>query len=383
MPEPRAGEWPPEDSYAGTDPDDVAAGPGAGTAADDEEARPPVFAPVRRLVSLGVVGLTALLTVAVVVGVQFDHGSFALVVLGVQILFVVVWTIAGQPPAPRVVGFVGLVVAGGADLAAVRVQPASLAPMAYITAGGFVVAVIGQLLRPAGRVRVTESLGSSLMVVLGVVAYATLIVRSRKALGTQLISACVVGAGTALLVAHLTDVVAPMLRVAPAVPRGGAGVIAGAMVGTAAAGLAGYLLEGLTTLPTAIAGLAAAVIALMVDLSVNYADAALSGVLDAERLRAMSETEALARLEKIRGVGTWTAAHILMRGCGLADADPVAEPRVLRGFASAYGLDHTATALEYSRASQRWRPFGMWVAVLLVRSIADSPAWRGRERRGR
>jgi len=269
MPEPRASEWPPEDSYAGTDPDDVA----AGTGADDEEARPPVFAPVRRLVSLGVVGLTALLTVAVVVGVQFDHASFALVVLGVQILFVVVWTVAAQPPAPRVVGFVGLVVAGGADLAAVRVQPASLAPMAYITAGGFVVAVIGQLLRPAGRVRVTESLGSSLMVVLGVVAYATLIVLSRRALGTQVISACVVGAGAALFVAHLTDVVAPMLRVAPAVPRGGAGVIAGAMVGTAAAGLAGYLLEGLSTLPTAIAGLAAAVIALMVDLSVNYAEA--------------------------------------------------------------------------------------------------------------
>jgi len=269
MPEPRASEWPPEDSYAGTDPDDVL----GGIDAEDGEARPPVLAPVRRLVSLGVVGLTALLTVAVVVGVQFDHASFALVVLGVQILFVVVWTIAAQPPAPRVVGFVGLVVAGGADLVAVRVEPASLAPMAYITAGGFVVAVIGQLLRPAGRVRVTESLGSNLMVVLGVVAYATLIVLSRKALGTQVISACAVGAGTALLVAHLTDVVAPMLRVAPAVPRGGAGVIAGAMVGTAAAGLAGYLLEGLSTLPTAIAGLAAAVIALMVDLSVNYAEA--------------------------------------------------------------------------------------------------------------
>ena len=26
MPEPRASEWPPDDSYAGTDPDDIAAG---------------------------------------------------------------------------------------------------------------------------------------------------------------------------------------------------------------------------------------------------------------------------------------------------------------------------------------------------------------------
>jgi hypothetical protein len=195
-PEAHTGEWSPDDNYAGPDPDDLAAEPdGAGldVGIGREEPRPPAVAPVRRLVSLGVVGLTALLTVAVVVGVQFAHGSFALVVLGIQILFVVVWTVAGQPPAPRVVGFVGLVVAVGADLAAVFVRPASLAPMAYITAGGFVVAVIGQLLRPAGRVRVTESLGSSLMVVLGVVAYATLVVLSRIPTGTQVISACAVG----------------------------------------------------------------------------------------------------------------------------------------------------------------------------------------------
>jgi hypothetical protein len=253
---------------AAPDPDDLT-GPDAGEGDD----RPLFFAPVRRLVSLGVVGLTGLLMVALVVGVQFDHQPFALVVFGVQVLFVVVWTIAAQPPAPKVVGTVGFLVAIGADWFALAERPPSLAPMAYVTAGGFVLAVVGQLLRPAGRVRVTESLGSSLMVVLGVVAYATLIVLSRIPSGTQVISACVVGAGAALFVAHLTDLAAPLLRMAPAVPRGGIGVIVGAMVGTGVAGLAGYLLDGLQTLPTAFAGLAAAVIALMIDLSVNYAEA--------------------------------------------------------------------------------------------------------------
>jgi hypothetical protein len=270
--ESRADEWSPDDyphDYAGPDPDDVPLDQDP----EPGEPRLPPEAPIRRLVSLGIVGLTALLTVAVVVGVQFDHQSFALVVFGVQVLFVVAWTIAAQPPAPRVVAAVGLAVAVGADLAALLVRPASLAPMAYITAGGFVVAVIGQLLRPAGRVRVTESLGSSLMVVLGVVAYATLIVLSRIPLGTQVVSACVIGAGVALFVAHVTDLIAPVLRVAPSVPRGGVGVIVGAMVGTAVSGLAGSVLEGLTTLPTALAGLAAAVIALMMDLSVDYAEA--------------------------------------------------------------------------------------------------------------
>jgi hypothetical protein len=267
----RADEWSSDEhgEYAGPDPDDLAPGPWA----QPGEPRPQLVAPIRRVVSLGVVGLSALLTVALVVGVQFDHRSFTLVVVGVQVIFVVVWTVAAQPPAPRVVAVVGLAVAVGAALAALLARPVSLGPMAYITAGGFVAAVIGQLLRRAGRVRVTESLGSSLMVVLGAVAFATMIVLSRMPLGTQVISACVVGAGVALVVAHLADVVMPLLRVAPQVPRGGAGIIAGAMVGTMVAGLAGYLLEGLSTLPTAIAGLAAAVIALMVDLSVDYAEA--------------------------------------------------------------------------------------------------------------
>jgi hypothetical protein len=230
-------------------------------------------APVRRVLSLAMAGLAGLLGVAMVVGAQLTPESYALVVFGAQVLFVVVWTVASQPPGARIVAGVGIAVAVNADLASVIVNPASLAPLAYLTAAGFVAAVIGQLLRPAGRVRVTESLGSSLVVVLGVVAFATLIVLGRRPLGDQVIVATVVAAAAALMVAHLVDTVAPLPRVAPAVARGGAGVVAGAMVGTAAAGLAGHFLEGLSPLPTALAGLVAAVIALMVDLSANYAEA--------------------------------------------------------------------------------------------------------------
>jgi hypothetical protein len=215
-----------------------------------------------------------------VVGAQLADESYAFVIFGVQVLFVVVWTVASRPPAPWVVAGVGIGVAVAADLASVLANPAALAPLAYLTAGGFFAGVIGQLLRPAGRVRVTESLGSSLAVVLGVVAFATLIVLSRIPLGTQVIVACLTGAGSALIVAHVADAVAPLPRVAPPVPRGGLGVVVGAMSGTAAAGVVGAYLEGLATLPTALAGLAAAVIALMVDLSANYAEASrrLAGV---------------------------------------------------------------------------------------------------------
>ncbi|UWZ59321.1 hypothetical protein Daura_03055 [Dactylosporangium aurantiacum] len=232
------------------------------------------------MVSLGVAGFAALLTVGLVVGAQTTHESYAVVIFGVQVLFVGVWVIASRPPAPRVVAAVGIAVAIGTDVAAVLTREASLAPLAYVTAAGFIVGVVGQLTRPAGRQRVTESLGSSLVVTLGVVAFASVIVLGRSPRGTQAIVACLAAAGIAILIARLTDAIVALPRIAPQVPRGGAGVVLGAMVGTAAAGAIGNLLAGITPLPSALAGLATAIVAVMVDLSVGYAEA--SRVIDGD-----------------------------------------------------------------------------------------------------
>ncbi|WP_432834522.1 hypothetical protein [Dactylosporangium sp. CA-092794] len=236
--------------------------------------------PVRRFVSLAVAGFAALVAIALIVGAQTTHGSYAIIIFGVQALFVGVWTIASRPPAPRVVGLVGIAVAVGTDVAAVLTRPASLAPLAYLTAAGFIVGVVGQLTRPAGRQRVTESLGSSLLVTLGVVAFASLIVLGRIPHGTQAIVACLAAAGLALFVARFTDAIAALPRIAPQVPRGGAGVVLGAMVGTAAAGAIGNYLDGLSPLPSALAGLATAIVAVMIDLSVGYAEA--SRIIDGD-----------------------------------------------------------------------------------------------------
>jgi len=223
--------------------------------------------------SLAVAGLAALLTLGLTFGAMITHASYAIVIFGVQVLFVLAWTVASRPPAPRIVAGVGMAAAGVADLAAVLADEASLAPLAYVTAAAVIVGVIGQLTRPAGRVRVTESLGSTLAVVVGVVAFASLITLSRHPRGAQAIVACLAAAGVAVIVARLIDVVAPFPRLAPQVPRGGAGVVVGAMVGTAVAAGAGSVLDGLSTGPAAIAGLVTALVAVVVDLSVNYAEA--------------------------------------------------------------------------------------------------------------
>ncbi|MFL5322552.1 MAG: DNA-3-methyladenine glycosylase family protein [Myxococcaceae bacterium] len=113
------------------------------------------------------------------------------------------------------------------------------------------------------------------------------------------------------------------------------------------------------------------------------AHAAAKGLLDAERLRGMDQEAALKELEEIRGVGAWTAEHVLMRGAGLADALPSAEPRVLRGVQQAYGLKKEPTQKEYEALAENWRPYRMWVCILAVRELAKTPGWHGRANRGK
>jgi DNA-3-methyladenine glycosylase II len=118
----------------------------------------------------------------------------------------------------------------------------------------------------------------------------------------------------------------------------------------------------------------------------GIAEAALAGRLDAERLRALPEESALAELGSLHGVGAWTAAHILYRGAGLADALPVGEPRVLRAVKEAYRLPRVPGAARFVEIAEAWRPYRMWVAIMLVRSIAGTAAWSARgdsARRGR
>lgn len=99
----------------------------------------------------------------------------------------------------------------------------------------------------------------------------------------------------------------------------------------------------------------------------GVARAALDGTLDTEALRAMPKDRALALLRQLRGVGPWTAEHILLRGCGVKDELPDTEPRLARAVAEAYGMASPSSAA-IARLAESWRPYRMWIAVLLVAS---------------
>lgn len=234
--------------------------------------------PVRRLLSLGVAGFAGLLGAALIFGAQSAGVGaaripYAVVIFGIQALFVLAWTVAVRPPAPRVVGTVGIATAIAADFAAVWPIQATAAPIGYVAAAGFVAGVVGQLVRRSGRVRATESLGATLVVVVGVVSFALLIVLTRLYLGTQAIVVSMSAVGVSLVVARVADAIAPYPRLAPQVPRGAGGIVIGAMCGTFLGAILGSFFVEFDPQRGALVGLVAAIAAVLADLAVGYAEA--------------------------------------------------------------------------------------------------------------
>lgn len=260
-----------EGGYPRSEPDDETDAKATGAAGQGE-------VPVRKLLSAAIAGFAALLGVGLVLAAQSagpDHRlPFTVVVFGVQVFFVLAWTMALRPPAMWVTAGIGIGVAAAADLAAVLPAIAGIAPVSLVAAGGFLASVLGQLALRTERARVVESLGATMLIVVGVVAFATLIVLGRLPTGgAQASFITLTAAAVALTVAHLVDAVLPRPRMAPQVPRGATGVIVGAILGALAGAGLGALLVGFTPTTGAVVGVAAAGTAVLADLAADYAEA--------------------------------------------------------------------------------------------------------------
>jgi len=240
---------------------------------DREDVVAVATAPSSRLVSLAVAVFAALLGFALVVGAYATHRPYGLVIFGVQVLFVLSWTIAMRPVGAKIVAGVGLGAAAVADLAVAWPVHATIAPLGFVLVAGVAAAVVGQLLRKGGRQAVLESMAATLSVVVGVLALATLVVLARHPLGTESIVACLTGAGVGVAFARLFDAVLPFPRTTPQVARGTIGIVAGTMLGTVASAVAGSMLKGLSPGHTVVAGLVTTLAAVLADLGVGYAEA--------------------------------------------------------------------------------------------------------------
>ena len=99
--------------------------------------------------------------------------------------------------------------------------------------------------------------------------------------------------------------------------------------------------------------------------------AALAGDVDTETLRAMPAADALATLRTLKGIGEFGSQLVRLRALSAVDELPTAEPRLLKAVRSAYSMDHEPDIEELAQIAERWRPFRMWVAVCLRRTLAE------------
>ncbi|MEV4347807.1 hypothetical protein AB0J83_25405 [Actinoplanes sp. NPDC049596] len=90
------------------------------------------------------------------------------------------------------------------------------------------------------------------------------------------------------------------------------------------------------------------------------AEAALDGVLDGARLRALELTEAVAQVRQITGLGPFAAELTVLRGANHPDGIPHHERRLDNEITAHYG-----SAATRDQVSQAWRPFRTWAAFHL------------------
>jgi DNA-3-methyladenine glycosylase II len=96
----------------------------------------------------------------------------------------------------------------------------------------------------------------------------------------------------------------------------------------------------------------------------GVARAALGGLLDAERLRALGDEAGPASVRAIPGIGPFWAQGIYLRGCGIADVFPD-EPLAIAALGHLHGLGDRPDPAAVRRLTDVHRPFRMWVCFLL------------------
>ncbi|PZS35962.1 MAG: Fe-S cluster assembly protein HesB [Pseudonocardiales bacterium] len=97
----------------------------------------------------------------------------------------------------------------------------------------------------------------------------------------------------------------------------------------------------------------------------GVAQAASEGQLDAARLCELGPDEAMADLQRIKGIGPFYAGLIAIRATGFTDVLPVNEPKALEIARRLYDLPATPTARQFEAIAQPWKPWRTWATVLL------------------
>lgn len=103
----------------------------------------------------------------------------------------------------------------------------------------------------------------------------------------------------------------------------------------------------------------------------DTAAAVAAGSLDAERLADRSAVEVEAALTSLRGIGTWTARYVMMRGVGFADAAPVGDVALAAALARRVGSAERPGPGEVEAMMRPFSPYRSLATFHLWASLRD------------
>jgi len=114
------------------------------------------------------------------------------------------------------------------------------------------------------------------------------------------------------------------------------------------------------------AGFSFSKIASLKDLAANT----VAGVVpDCQTLMQLTDSEIIARLTQVRGIGRWTVEMLLMFQLGRPDVLPVDDFGVRNGFRLAYGLRKMPAPKALAAYGERWGPYRTAAAWYLWRAV--------------
>ncbi len=94
------------------------------------------------------------------------------------------------------------------------------------------------------------------------------------------------------------------------------------------------------------------------------ARAALAGLLDCDRLRALGDEAGPASVRVIPGIGPFWSSGIYLRGCGIQDVFPD-EPVSIAALGRLHGLGDQPSEEQVRELTDPYSPFRMWICFLL------------------
>ncbi len=105
----------------------------------------------------------------------------------------------------------------------------------------------------------------------------------------------------------------------------------------------------------------------------HLAEAIVCGSLDLEALRSKSDEEVRSELQKVKGIGLWTAEIYLLMALLRPDAWPGGDLALAIAVQELKRLPHRPGPLELEELSKQWQPFRAIAARLLWNHYLHSP----------